>query len=323
MLWMLCLPTASLFLLLLPCFPAQDGGANEQATDVISAWKGDSISITCSMNDLENQVGMYLTAITQNNHVIYFPKDKPPNIHPTLANRTECSKEGRNLRITLHRVQESDSGIYRCSEFVKSNGDHKKLHGKKTILVVKAHISGALQQSPPYANPEQGQSINITCVFNSSAEHEGFYLLRTYVKPARVLFVSNLNESSVSPAFLNRLEYSKEGKRVLITLHNLQKNDNDNYVCAEEVKRSPLLSAIGTLVLVKEGEQACGNGSWDVYALIIMVVLLFCALVCCTLYRVDVKKYFQKKKPNVVYEDMSYNSRRNTMVRTNLYYEGN
>lgn len=36
----------------------------------------------------------------------------------------------------------------------------------------------------------------------------------------------------------------------------------------------------------------------------------------------QVKKYFQKKKPNVVYEDMSYNSRRSTLVRTNTYRRG-
>ncbi|NXE01156.1 CD7 protein, partial [Chaetorhynchus papuensis] len=141
------------------------------------------------------------------------------------------------------------------------------------------------------------------------------YLLRTHVHHGTVLHVSNFNMLSVSPAFESRLEYSREGNRVVITLHNLQEDDSDNYVCAEEVTNS-LLSASGTVVLVKEEEQACKKSSWGLYALIVVVALLFCALVCCTLYRVDVKKYFQKKKPNVVYEDMSYNSRRSTLVRT-------
>ncbi|NXR86983.1 CD7 protein, partial [Hypocryptadius cinnamomeus] len=141
-------------------------------------------------------------------------------------------------------------------------------------------------------------------------------LLRTHVQPGRVLSVSNLNVSQVSPAFENRLEYSREGNRAVVTLHKLQEQDSDNYVCAQEVKGSPLLLASGTMVLVKEVEQACEKSSWDLYALLMVVAVLFCALVCCTLYRVDVKKYFQKKKPNVVYEDMSYNSRRSTLVRS-------
>ncbi|NXI80092.1 CD7 protein, partial [Rhipidura dahli] len=140
-------------------------------------------------------------------------------------------------------------------------------------------------------------------------------LLRTHMQPGRVLYVSELNMSRVSRAFESRLEYSRQGNRVVITLHNLQEDDSDNYVCAEEVTNAPLLSASGTMLLVKEVEQACKKSSWDLYALIVVVTLLFCALVCCTLYRVDVKKYFQKKNPNVVYEDMSYNSRRSTLVR--------
>ncbi|NWI55960.1 CD7 protein, partial [Calyptomena viridis] len=143
------------------------------------------------------------------------------------------------------------------------------------------------------------------------------YLLKTHVQPEAVLHVSNHNAARILPAFAHRLHYSKEGKQIVITLHNLQKNDSDNYVCAEEVKNSPLLSESGTMVLVQaHSRQECRDSSWVIYSLIIVVALLFCALVCCTLYRVNIKKYFQKKTPNVVYEDMSYGSRRNTMVRT-------
>ncbi|NXR67092.1 CD7 protein, partial [Rhadina sibilatrix] len=320
MLWMLCLPNASLFLLLLPCLPAQDGGGNEQSTDVISAWEGDSISITCPMNGSQNRVVMYLKAVRQNLNLINFPKEEPPNINPEFADRTEYSKKGENLRITLHRLQESDSEIYLCYEIVKINGRPKYLQGKKTIVVVKAKSSRALEQSPLYANPEQGQSVSITCVLKSPPEDEEFYLLRTHMQPGTVLSVSHLNKSKVSPAFGNRLEHSREGNRIVITLHNLQGKDSDNYICAEQVMGSPLLSARGTMVLVKGVKQACGKCSWGLYALLTAVALLFCALVCCAVCRVDVKKYFQKKKqPNVVYEDMSYNSRRSTLVRSNTY----
>ncbi|XP_027547698.1 T-cell antigen CD7 [Neopelma chrysocephalum] len=330
MLWMSCLPTASLCLLLLPCFPAQNGGETEQSTDVISVWEGDSISITCSISGLGEHVGMHLKSSRKTVNMIYFPKDSPPNISPDLAGRTECSREGRNYRTTLHSVQESDSNIYLCIEYVTVNDRHKILDGKRTIVVVKAKTGGALKQSPLYASPQQGQSVNITCVMNSPRGDEEIYLLRTHVQPESVLYVSNQNATRILPAFADRLEYSREGKQIVITLHNLQENDSDNYVCAEEVKHvknTRLLSASGTMVLVKEGEQAysqkaCSHSSWVIYSLLIVVALLFCALVCCTLYRVNIKKYFQKTTPNVVYEDMSYSSRRNTLVRTNTYSKG-
>ncbi|NXO69633.1 CD7 protein, partial [Phainopepla nitens] len=322
MLWTLCLPNASLFLLLLLCFLAQGGGGNEQSSDVISAWEGDSVSITCPMNGSQNQEEMYLTVTRQKIRVIYFYKKGPPKINPDFANRTEYSKEGETFRITLHRLQESDSEIYLCSKIVKINGHPKELCWKTTIVVVKAESSRALEQSPLYANPEQGQSVSITCVLKSSAKDKEFYFLRTHVQPGKVLSMSNLNVSEVSPAFENRLEYSRDGNRAVITLHNLQEKDSDNYICAEGAAGSALLSGTGTMVLVKEVEQACEKSSWDFYVLLAVVALQFCALVCCTLYHVDVKKYFQKKKPNVVYEDMSYNSRRSTLVRTSTYSRG-
>ncbi|NXD28585.1 CD7 protein, partial [Spelaeornis formosus] len=322
MLWMSCLPNASLFLLLLPCFPAQDGGRNEQSADVISAWEGSSISITCPISDSQNQVGMHLRAIRENLNVLYF-SGKVLTIHQDFANRIQCSKEGENLRITLHRLQESDSKIYLCSEVVKINDHPKDLYGKTTIVVVKAKSNSSLEQSPLYANPEQGQSVSITCVLKISTEAEKFYLLRTLVQPGTVLSVSNVNVSNVSSAFGNRLEYSREGNRMVVTLHNLQEKDSDNYICVGEVADSPLLSASGTMVLVKaEVEQACEKRSWGLYGLLIVVALLFCALVGCTLYHVDLNKYFQKKKPNVIYEDMSYNSRRSTLVSSNFYPRG-
>lgn len=320
MLWMSCLPAASLFLLLLPCFPAQSGGGNEQPTDVISAWEGGSATITCPTNASQDQVGMHLIALRQN--VIFVPKQGLPHINPQFVNRIKYSEEGENLRITLHGLQESDSEIYICSLSVKRNDRHKHVYGKTTIVVVKAKSKGTLEQSPLYAEREQGQSVNITCVMRSSPGEEGFYLLRTHMQPGIVLSMSNLNVSAVSPDFGNRVEYSREGNRVVITLHKLQGKDSDNYVCAEKANESPLLLASGTILLVKEVDQACDKRSWGFYGLLIVVALLFCALVCCTLYRVDVKKYFQKKKPNVVYEDMSYSSRRNTLVRTATYSKG-
>lgn len=90
------------------------------------------------MKGSQNQVVMNLRVIGQNVHVINFPKEeKTPKINPVFANRANCSKEGENLKITLHRLQESDSEIYQCSEIVEVNDRPKHLYGKKTIVVVK------------------------------------------------------------------------------------------------------------------------------------------------------------------------------------------
>lgn len=87
------------------------------------------------MNGSQNQVMMCLRAMKQNLNVINFPKEEPPKINPVFANHTEYSKEGENHRITLHRLQESE--IYKCCEIVETNGHHKTLCRKTTIVVVK------------------------------------------------------------------------------------------------------------------------------------------------------------------------------------------
>ncbi|NXW55575.1 CD7 protein, partial [Eurystomus gularis] len=143
-------------------------------------------------------------------------------------------------------------------------------------------------------------------------------LLKTHTQREPVLYVSSENASKIHPTFVNRLEYSKEGKKIVITLHNLQKTDSDIYVCAGIVKKLPFLqvNGSGTMMLIREMEQKnCSDQSWLIYGLVIVTVILFPALTCCTLYHVNMKKYLQKRKKNAVYEDMSYSSRRNTLVR--------
>ncbi|XP_051490511.1 T-cell antigen CD7 [Apus apus] len=320
MLWISWVPTASLLLLL--CFPGQNGEENEQSTDTISVWEGDSINIICSMGDSENELVTTLTTSIRLENVIQVSKQGPPYIHPALANRTEYSKDGRNLRVTLHNAQESDSDIYQCFTFLKPTSYHKKLRGKTTIVLVKGNTSGAVEQSPLYVDAEQGQSVSITCALQNSQEDKGIYLLKTHMQREQVLFVSGQNVSTVSPAFADRLEYSKGENKIVVTLHNLQKNDSDIYVCAGVLKGSRFLSAnrSGTMMLVKEVKQTgCSSSSWGIYGLTIMVVILFSALMCSILSRVNLKQCFKNKRRNEVYEDMSYSSRRNTLVRANAY----
>ncbi|NXP74105.1 CD7 protein, partial [Ramphastos sulfuratus] len=115
------------------------------------------------------------------------------------------------------------------------------------------------------------------------------YLLKTHTRPERVLHLSSQNTSTTSLAFANRLEYSKEEQKIVVTLHNLQENDSDIYVCAGVVKNDTHLSVSGsgTMMLIRGEEQThCSNSSWAIYGLIIVVaLLLLSALMCCTLGR--------------------------------------
>ncbi|XP_064007802.1 CD226 antigen-like [Pogoniulus pusillus] len=301
---------------------SEAGGGNEQQTDVISAWEGDSISIICSRGYLEEILGTYLRAGKEQLAVLYVPREGTPRTFAPLTDRLNYSEEGRTLRITLQNAQQSDSNIYQCSTYVLSKGHHKVLCEKKTIVVVKAQTRGVVKQSPLYASPQPGQSVTITCALKSS--YEDFYLLKTHVQRERVLHVSSQNTSTTSLAFANRLEYSKEEQKVVITLHNLQENDSDIYVCAGMVKNVTFLSVSGsgTMMLIKGEKQVdCSNSSWVIYGLTITIALLLTAMMCCILGRVDMKRCFQKRNPhtilNTVYEDMSYASRRNTLNRTN------
>ncbi|NXC76322.1 CD7 protein, partial [Anhinga anhinga] len=140
------------------------------------------------------------------------------------------------------------------------------------------------------------------------------FLLKTHVQPERVLYVSSWNVSTIFPAFANRLEYSKQEKKIVITLHNLRKNDSDIYVCAGVKNSSSLsVSRSGTVMLIK-GTILLLMDSQDVNGLLGQGLFKLCSeLAVC--FVLQMKKNFLKRKPNAVYEDMSYSSRRNTLIR--------
>lgn len=188
-----------------------------------------------------------------------------------------------------------------------------------------AKTNGVIEQSPQSVSTQQGESINITCVLKSSHKDEEIMLLKIHMQLENVLCVSSQNTSTISPTFANRLECSKQEEKLVITLHNLQESDTDIYVCAAALKNSSLaVSESGTMVLVKGGKQTvCSTSSLAIYIPTIVVALLLSALTCYILSRIDMKNFFQKKKINVVYEDMSFSSRSNTLVRTNTYSNNN
>uniref|UniRef100_A0A8C3BZW0 Immunoglobulin domain-containing protein n=1 Tax=Cairina moschata TaxID=8855 RepID=A0A8C3BZW0_CAIMO len=127
--------------------------------------------------------------------------------------------------------------------------------GIPTLLVRPFHLnrlSGIVEQSPVIVDIQQGQSISITCAFNSSYEDEEICLVKTHMQPEGVLCISSQKALEIFPAFANRLEYSKEEKKLVITLHNLQQSDNDVYVCVAMLDNSLFsVSQRGTMVLVK------------------------------------------------------------------------
>lgn len=113
-------------------------------------------------------------------------------------------------------------------------------------------LAGIVEQSPVIVDIQQGQSISITCAFNSSYEDEEICLVKTHMQPEGVLCISSQKALEIFPAFANRLEYSKEEKKLVITLHNLQQSDNDVYVCVAMLDNSLFsVSQRGTMVLVK------------------------------------------------------------------------
>lgn len=89
------------------------------------------------MKGSENELGRYLRTSIQSVNLLYLNNESVPYIPPALANRVKYSDEGENFRITLHNVQESDSNIYRCVQFIKTKNYPQKLNEKTTIVMVK------------------------------------------------------------------------------------------------------------------------------------------------------------------------------------------
>uniref|UniRef100_U3I1C0 Immunoglobulin domain-containing protein n=1 Tax=Anas platyrhynchos platyrhynchos TaxID=8840 RepID=U3I1C0_ANAPP len=178
------------------------------------------------------------------------------------------------------------------------------------ILLFPHPHSGIVEQSPLVVDIQQGQSLNITCALNSSYKDEEICLLKTHKQPEGVLCVSSQKALEIFPVFANRLEYSKEEKKLVITLHNLQQSDNDVYVCAAVLNNSFLFSVSqrGTMVMVK--------------GIVLLPHCVMREILAAGLLRCKLATWsgsFQALKTNAVYEDMSYSSRRNTFVKPNIY----
>ncbi|OBS70981.1 hypothetical protein A6R68_00478 [Neotoma lepida] len=107
----------------------------QQSYQVMKAFEGDSINITCSTSeDLE---GIYLKQMwPQDSDVIYFEDGEEPTVDKRFSGRIEFSGSQNNLTITMRLLQLADTGIYRCMAVRKGTS-----YGSYTILVVTEKLS--------------------------------------------------------------------------------------------------------------------------------------------------------------------------------------
>ncbi|XP_075759666.1 T-cell antigen CD7 [Pelodiscus sinensis] len=176
-------------------------------------------------------------------------------------------------------------------------------------------------QEPAILMVHEGESVNITCSITNNGKLAGMYLRRVLVKAMHVVYIRNNSENhTANLRYKTRIESAVLSTGVRITLHGLQKNDTDLYVCQGSVlvNGDPrTVSGQGTMLVVKDMEQAeCHVASWVPYALSFLTLLLVSVLGFLILSHVDIKKHCQKGKKNqanMVYEDMSFSRSFSTM----------
>ncbi|XP_029453450.1 uncharacterized protein LOC115089521 [Rhinatrema bivittatum] len=191
-----------------------------------------------------------------------------------------------------------------------------------------------INQSPNEIFVGEGGSVRISCSFTVAGDPVGVYLKRRCSKKI-AYFQSNGNTFMER----NHTELSGNVRNFTITLHQLQRNETDWYLC-EGAIRNPSISQMwgtGTLVIVladavcddplsaKSATEMTHSSTWQLYLLIafgIIILVLMFGLVILAARQMDLKECFKPKKKssqNLVYEDMSYSLRRNTMSKPTYY----
>ncbi|XP_061477814.1 uncharacterized protein LOC133382161 isoform X2 [Rhineura floridana] len=176
---------------------------------------------------------------------------------------------------------------------------------------------------------EEGESVNITCKFNHP-EILGLSLKRSLAKVMNVLYaVEHGKSKTIAPEYENRMEYFELKNTATIMLKEVKKNDSDVYVCGGTVKinMEPKRMNFNSIILAVKASDMKPTKSSScllmLYAIVFMSLLLASGLGYLILSRIDVKKYCKKgqgkEAHHMVYEDMSYSLRRNTV---NNLYEG-
>ncbi|XP_054834227.1 uncharacterized protein LOC129328923 [Eublepharis macularius] len=185
-----------------------------------------------------------------------------------------------------------------------------------------ASNANSILQEPKVATAEEEESVNITCNFNHP-NILGLYLRRKFVKDMEVFYsAGHRKDKRVHYEYKGRIEYFELQNTVIIMLQKLQQNDSDKYICdgAVLINQNPVqVQGHGTILVVTAKKLIkCSSSFWMWYVFLVVTLLLATALGYFILSHVDAKKYCQKKKgreaQNMVYEDMTYSLRRNTMA---------
>ncbi|XP_074871114.1 uncharacterized protein LOC142023741 [Carettochelys insculpta] len=169
-------------------------------------------------------------------------------------------------------------------------------------------------QKPPIVMVHEGKSANITCFIPEGKKLAGMYLKREVVNTMNVLYITaNSTNYPKDARYKDRVEVVVHSTEVRITLHSLQKNDTDLYVCRGSVLVNNDPQKVwgqGTILVVKELKQAeCHLASWVPYVLSVLALVLVSVLGCFILSHMDIKRHCQERKikqANTVYEDMSW-----------------
>ncbi|KAH0629539.1 hypothetical protein JD844_011678 [Phrynosoma platyrhinos] len=189
-----------------------------------------------------------------------------------------------------------------------------------------------VKQEPIVIIAEEGESVSMVCEFNHPTII-GLYLKRTLGKPMNVMYVSeHCTNKTENDAYKNRTKCLGLNNKTTITLRQVKKSDSDVYVCEGTllIKKEPnTMNSSSIILAVKEISQKNStehsSSPWMVYALIILSLLMVSILGYLFLSLINIKKYCKRGKEremsNIVYEDMTYSLRRNTVTKPNLYNE--
>uniref|UniRef100_A0A8C8VQH3 Immunoglobulin domain-containing protein n=1 Tax=Pelusios castaneus TaxID=367368 RepID=A0A8C8VQH3_9SAUR len=109
---------------------------------------------------------------------------------------------------------------------------------------------------PAFIMANEGESVNITCNI-TVGKLDGMYLKREVISAMDVLYVPNNAISHTKDrSYKDRLDSSVLLTEVRITLHRLQKNDTDVYICSGSVLvdfNPKIVVGQGTMLVLRQG----------------------------------------------------------------------
>ncbi|XP_030062326.1 T-cell antigen CD7 [Microcaecilia unicolor] len=294
--------------------PIESKGAEiNQSPNKIIVQKGGSVQITCSFTFEGRPVGVYLRRrLTES--IIYIQNNGDKRFD---RNHTEVSGIVNNFTVTLHQLQENDSDLYLCDGSIYTSVV-QRIQGRGTLVIVTESKGAEINQSPNKIIVQKGGSVQITCSFTFEGRPVGVYLRRRLTES--IIYIQNNGDKRFDR---NHTEVSGIVNNFTVTLHQLQENDSDLYLCDGSIYTSVVqrIQGRGTLVIVTDFQQ-----EWKSYLLIMLgVIILF--LIGFLIFhaeslRMDVKHCYKPKKKtnqNLVYEDMSYSLKRNTKSNPTYY----